>query len=117
MNADSTLHLFLRFLFSLFAVSKINLIFADAIRYLRLHKYNLVLAKLRIERRPLIGVTDNLGPFLFLYTIMIWGIILAILIIWVIVSAVIAVVAVLGARLGIWVDKERDEWEDPEDIV
>ena len=48
---------------------------------------------------------------------MIWGILLAVLIIWVIVSAVIVVIAVFGARLGIWVDEQADEWEDPEDIV
>lgn len=66
----------------------------------------------------MVGVTDNLGPFLFFkHTIMIWKIILAILIIWVIVMALIAAIAVIGARLGIWVDEEADEYEEPEDIV
>lgn len=48
---------------------------------------------------------------------MIWGMLLAVLIIWVIVCVVIVVIAVLGAKFGIWVDKEIDEYEDPEDIV
>lgn len=48
---------------------------------------------------------------------MIWKILLAILIIWAIISAVIVVIAVFGAELGLWVDEEADEWEDPDDIV